>query len=175
MKLIYFRLLCVTFLFVFTVAEMFPQATIVCIDATRRKSDSQLNDCGDWKDFRSYQLSLCIPKEYEIKKARSIEGGRMQYENKDIRFSISDNRDSFRPMTETRLASYEEEVFDRSPFRFWTWRMKDRAGWKYASGMNIWDESKKEYVTSVFLYSNSDESFRLADRIFKSSCFESKK
>lgn len=175
MKITYFRLPCILLLFLLTVIGVFPQPTILCIDETRRKSDSQLNDCGDWKDLHLYQLSLCIPKEYEVKNTPSIEGGLIQFENKDLRFSISFNPDSFRPRTERRLASYEEEVFDRNPVRFWAWRMKNRSGWKYASGMNLWDENKKNYIASVFLYSNSDESFKLSSRIFKSACFESKK
>jgi hypothetical protein len=158
-------------------ANLFAQTVNHCLSVAPDnidRSKTVAHDCGKWKRLTLIDISLCIPKEFEVKNAPSMEGGRVQFQNSELRFSIDYSLDSWRPTVERRYASYNEEVFVKDSVRYWTWNFDGRDGWKYVSGMNIWEEKHQKYVAGIFLFSNSADSKELAQNIFRTACYEPK-
>ena len=142
-----------------------------CLLPPSKEVGKRNHDCGDWKRLMIRQVGICLPKDYAVANAPSVEGGSFAYETEGLRFSIDYNVDAWRPLSETRLPSFKEEVIENPNARLWIWRYQDSERWKYVEGLNIWAGDRHNYVAGMYMFTNSEKHQKLARRIFESACY----
>ncbi|MBX3244515.1 MAG: hypothetical protein KF685_08680 [Acidobacteria bacterium] len=145
-----------------------------CLPTEPREPGKPNHGCEKWKRISLEGVAVCLPKDFAVENVKSIDGKVIGYKNDELRFTIDYNIDAYLPGPIRHLPTYKEEVITKGSNRYWIWSVEDRFGWKYANGMNVWDDDLNSYIAGVYLETNSTEYNVIAEKIFQSACYEPK-
>lgn len=138
-----------------------------------------LNEYRDWKKVEFKGFSIYVPKEFELKEFRGVDGGGWRHESPDLRFIITSGFISDAPLTSDQKRPYYKEKFVRiGNISVRLWFYKDEtppdkfANSPYFGTIAFSDQVTKATKHAIWLWSKESKGLDLLEKMLGSIQFK---
>jgi hypothetical protein len=127
---------------------------------------------SEWQEVKLDGFSFSLPKSFKNIEVKCYDSRCYRFEEGNTGLTIDRDHAAFRPNLERSYPDYRENIFDIDEGKVWSWFYKRDS--KYKAGVLFYLNNPKDARLGIYLTSDDEQIFEIAEKIFNSVKFNPK-